>query len=199
MPITHDDLIKVGAKWLKNQHSSGSDYNSPTHFRHSGCGVILTEFVSFEQSIPDVIGFNNHCSIVIECKISHTDYLADLKKPHRFHLNPKQCGNYRYYLTLPQIISPDEVENGWGLLYYDGKIHVIKPPTLHTEPEIKMAEYSILYSIARRAVVKNLLDELLKPEHTCIICGKSAIIYDLKFNFYCNRCYNKQYKGKINE
>jgi len=132
--------------------------------------------------------------MVIECKVSHADYLADLQKQHRNTTNLKQCGNFRYYLTLPQIIKPDEVNNGWGLLYYDGKVHVVKPPTQHTEPEIKVAEYSLLYSIARRASDKGLLNKIIAPYRECCVCHNNVDewIHDLvyKKNF-CNSCYAK--------
>ena len=190
--ITHDKLIEVGAKWLKSQHSSGDNKSLSSVFRHSGCGVILKEFVSFEVSIPDVIGFNNHCSVVIECKVSHEDYIADLKKDHRAVDNLKQCGNYRYYLTLPEIIKPEEIKNGWGLLYYDGKVHIVKAPDYHNEPEIKVAEYSILYSVVRRASDKNQLEEILKPYRFCDSCHR--VVHEWKFIKYkgnlCLDCLN---------
>jgi hypothetical protein len=188
--ITHDDLIQIGVKWLKSQHSSGGDsYNKPNHFYHAGCGVILSEFVSMEQSIPDVIGFNNCCSVVIECKISHADFLADLKKPHRAIANSQQCGNYRYYLTLPNIIKPEEITNGWGLLYYDGKVHLIKNPEHKIDTQIKVAEYSILYSIARRATLKGLMPNILKNFNLCASCGK-LLDTDIKTikPMYCDDC-----------
>ncbi len=193
--ITHSDLIKVGANWLKKQHGGWDNkYKKDRGYYHSSCGVILTEFKSFEVSIPDVIGFNNYCSVVIECKVSHSDYLADLKKSHRFALNPKQCGNYRYYLTLPDVIKIDEVNNGWGLLYYDGKVSVVKPPTLHTESEIKVAEYSILYSIARRASDKKLLDKIIAPYAECCVCNHNVddwVRDEVYHKNFCKSCWSK--------
>ncbi len=190
--ITHSDLVEIGAKWLEKSHGSFKDNTS-----HAPCHVILKEFKSFEFSIPDVIGFNNFNSVVIECKVSHSDFLNDFKKVHRDSNNLKQCGNLRYYLTLPQIIKPDEVQNGWGLLYYDGKIQMMKSPTLHSEPEIKVAEYSILYSIARRASDKGLLNKIIAPYRECCMCHKKvdewihSLVYKKDF---CNECY-----AKINE
>jgi hypothetical protein len=153
----------------------------------------LPEFKSAEISIPDVIGFNDTHSILIECKVSHADYLADLKKFHRAVDNPQQCGNYRYYLTLPDIIKYEEVNNGWGLLYYDGKVHVIKPPVLHTEPEIKVAEYSILYSLARRIALKGLMKNALTPFRICDFCGEVAESWHRKFGKnFCEKCWDKK-------
>lgn len=190
--LTHDDLIKLGTKWLRKQHSSGKD---KLNFHHTGCGVILPEYVSSERSIPDVIGFNTSESIVIECKTSHNDYLADLKKPHRNLINPKQCGNYRYYLCPHDIISVNELTNGWGLLYTNGKaIFVIKSALWHGEPEIKVAEWFILYSLARSAEVLGLITQLRKHEYeTCDKCGKNTVVrYHYKDKWLCSRCYNKE-------
>lgn len=155
--ITHDDLVKRAEKWLSTQR-----YNKDAKDHIPSCGVVLTEFSSFGPAIPDVIGFNHRRSVVIECKVSRGDFLSDQKKPHRGSL--KQLGNYRYYLVLPHIVAPEETPEGWGLLYaFDRDIRVSKYAPLHTDPEIRAAEYSILYSIARRVALRELLPEIRKP------------------------------------
>lgn len=149
--LTHQDLVLRGAKWLRNRHRGCP-----------GCNVILTEFVTSGSAIPDVIGFNRWDSVVLECKVSRSDFLADKRKIHRHSFN--QCGNYRYYLVLPNIVSVEDIPEGWGLLYLQARcINIIKPSVRNSEPNVRAAEYSILYSIARRAEIRGYIPSLRKP------------------------------------
>jgi hypothetical protein len=161
--ITHSDLVERGAKWLESQHAGyyGKEKTPARYWNHAACGVILKEYKCITDSIPDVIGFTARRSVVIECKVSRADFLADQKKPHRAVDNLQQCGNYRYYLTLPNIVGVEDVPEGWGLLYaQSNKIQVVKPSPEHIEPQIRVAEYFILYSIARRCALRGVLKDI---------------------------------------
>ncbi len=137
--MTHDELIQRGAKWLKNNYQS--KYRFP---------IILTDYHCFSAERPDIIGFANSSSIVIECKISLSDFKADLKKPHRQYVN--KLGQMRCYLCPVGLIPKEIIPEGWGLLYaHDRKITIEIEPPWHTEDGIRWAEYHILYSIIRRA------------------------------------------------
>lgn len=146
----HDSLSSLGAKWLKRQ----------------GFPVVATELVSIgcrEQA--DVIGFRSNCSVVIESKVSRSDFFADLKKQHRL---TGGLGLYRFYLCPPDMIRPDELPERWGLLYAAGKkvVEVVRPQgniwpgnetAMETWDRFKhkpdlAAERSILFSISRRLV-----------------------------------------------
>lgn len=66
---------------------------------------------------PDAIGWRDGISILIECKASHADFLADRKKPFRAETDNQQgMGDWRFYLCPPEIIKPEELPEGWGLL-----------------------------------------------------------------------------------
>lgn len=100
--ITHDELVKAGAKWLK---------------KSNGSRIVLTEMVTSNLEIPDIIGFKSGFSILIECKTSRSDFLVDKKKSFRIY--PEDgMGNYRLFLCPDNLIKPDELPEGWGLLYY---------------------------------------------------------------------------------
>ncbi len=143
--MNHKDLVIVGAKWVKHSHNGCEFPDGGYRMSHP---IVLKELVSYEEAIPDVIGFCAGYSTVIECKATRRDYLADKKKPHRY--NVKQPGNYRYYLTPTNALN-DDIYNGWGLLETDGVNVVVRVTApFHFEPEVKVAEYSILYSFARR-------------------------------------------------
>ena len=147
--ITHDMLVKQAKRWLETNSKLS-------------CGVVLAEYRCYANSIPDVIGFNADRSIVIECKISRSDFLADKHKPHRGYVN--QLGNKRFYFVLPHILSAEDIPEDWGLIYAgDKRVTIVKDAPYHTEPTVKVAEYSILYSIARRANIKGFMNEITKP------------------------------------
>ncbi len=146
--LRHDELITLGIRWLRCSHSGTEFGDSHDGYRYSH-PVVLKELVSMGFSIPDIIGFCAVSSTVIECKASRKDYQADKLKSHRHRL--KQPGNYRYYLAPQGMIKMGEIHNGWGLLETDGcNIFVKLAAPYHCEPEIKVSEYHILYSFARR-------------------------------------------------
>jgi len=104
----HADLVKKAARWLNK----------------FGCGVVLSELSAFTHSgeIPDVIGWKNNQSLLIECKTSLTDFKKDQRKPFR-HNNTKNIyalGHWRFYFAPTCIIPFDLIPDGWGLLELDG-------------------------------------------------------------------------------
>jgi hypothetical protein len=66
--------------------------------------------------MPDAIGWKRGChSVLVECKITRADFLADRAKP--FRQEPEQgVGSERFYLTPPVLIKTEELPAGWGLL-----------------------------------------------------------------------------------
>src|SRR3546814_6733254 len=85
----------------------------------NGVGVISTELVcagSVEQ--PEVIGVRSTCCAIIEVKVSRADFLADARKPER---RQGGLGLYRFYLCPENLITPDDLPPGWGLIYAAGR------------------------------------------------------------------------------
>ena len=98
--MTHSQLVEKAVRWL----------------RHYRCGVVLSEQACVSGEMPDAIGWKRAChSVMIECKVTRADFLADRIKP--FRLKPEQgVGCERFYLAMPDLISVDELPAGWGLL-----------------------------------------------------------------------------------
>ena len=158
--ITHKSLVEQAKKWLENAH--GSKF---------ACGVVLAEFNCTLPEIPDVIGFNRGRSILIECKVRRADFQADKRKTHRHYI--RKIGNYRYFLTLPNVTCAEEIENGWGLLYAtDKKIIEVKESEYFPDDSIKAEEWSILYSIVRRLNLRGLLKDIQEPSERWKDVGK---------------------------
>lgn len=100
--MSHDELVLTAAEWVQNR----------TH----RCKVVAIERLSQAPCIPDVLGWDCHgSSVLVECKTSRSDFLADQRKPHR--ANDWMCvGNKRYYMTPPDLLDTDDLPDGWGLV-----------------------------------------------------------------------------------
>jgi len=104
--------------------------------------------------------------MLVECKTSRSDFKHDGRKECR-NRGINHLGNYRYYLVPNGLIRPDEVPDGWGLLYAKPKtIRIAVRAPVHGEAEIRAEEHHILYSLVRRATIRGYLPSLTQPENT---------------------------------
>jgi hypothetical protein len=105
---------------------------------------------SAESETPDAIGWRVGRSILIECKTSRSDFLADGKKFFRQY--PEQgMGHTRYFMAPAGLIKPDDLPAGWGLLEVGVKIRETVKPADH-RPYDASAEVTLLLSVIRRGV-----------------------------------------------
>ncbi len=143
--LTHAYLNQRGAIFLKSE-------------KH--CGVVAVELKTWVvDSIPDVIGFKQDCSYLIECKTSRSDFFADRKKPHRHPRSMFGVGNYRYFLCPTDCIQVEDLSEGWGLLWIEHKYITVVKDVDRTMLRGVISEYrhdvnpildrGLLYSIAR--------------------------------------------------
>jgi len=133
---SHKELVSIAARWL-----------------NSKCGVVLPEFVTYEAEIADVLGFSRRNSYMIEVKVSRADFLRDKKKYFRYY-EEMGVGNLRYYACTRGLIGPLEVPDGWGLIYVSPNGNARQMLAPDRKKANYEAEKNILYSYARRAVVK---------------------------------------------
>jgi len=111
--VTHAELVEIGRRWLLRPWRSGKGSG------HGACRIILTELSAYTThgEIPDVLGFDSgkSHSILIECKTSRADFLADAKKP--FRTNPAQgIGTQRWFLVPAGVLTAEDLPENWGLL-----------------------------------------------------------------------------------
>ncbi|KGP01133.1 adenylosuccinate synthase [Alcaligenes faecalis] len=116
MTLTHDALCDLAVKWLKRPHSQNGH----------GCNVAVSEARSGRDGeIPDAIGFRiatpNVGSVVVECKVSRSDFLADKAKPHR---KERGMGHWRYFMCPEGLIDIEDLPEGWGLLWVNQRSHI---------------------------------------------------------------------------
>ena len=66
--MTHGQLVERAVRWLRSYR----------------CGVVLSEQACVSGEMPDAIGWKraNH-SVLVECKVTRADFLADRGKPFR--------------------------------------------------------------------------------------------------------------------
>jgi hypothetical protein len=107
--MTHSQLVDKAVCWLRSYR----------------CGVVLSEQACISGEMPDAIGWKRAChSVLVECKVTRSDFLADSAKP--FRLKPGQgVGCERFYLVAAGLIRCEELPKGWGLLEcIRGKVEV---------------------------------------------------------------------------
>ena len=100
--MTHAQLVERAVSWLRSYR----------------CGVVLSEQACVSGEMPDAIGWKQAChSVLVECKVTRGDFLADREKPFR-QKPEKGVGSERFYLTPPGLVKTGELPTGWGLLEY---------------------------------------------------------------------------------
>ncbi|EKA5635910.1 hypothetical protein OKZ62_001814 [Vibrio navarrensis] len=124
-------------RWMKKQGfavvASNIKIAGSREISAGGCGCpnAFSEVQSGSNGgeIVDAIGIKTAEgteTIVVEVKISRSDFFADRKKP--FRIKPESgMGNYRYYMCPEGLIDQTELPTKWGLIYVGarGKIKVI--------------------------------------------------------------------------
>jgi hypothetical protein len=129
---------------------------------------VLYEFATAADENPDVIGWAVGAgSVVIECKLSRSDFLRDAAKAAR--RNPRAgMGQRRFYLCPPALINVKDLPPKWGLLWATkGQIIVKREARGHPERNLA-AEVSFLSSMLRRAQIRigtRPLSEWLRGEN----------------------------------
>src|ERR1700676_450438 len=138
--MTHARLVEMAEEWL----------------RRSRCGIVLSEQGCSSGEMPDAIGWKgrNH-SIMLECKISRSDFFADSAKPWR--TNPEMAlGCERYYAAPKGMLKAGEMPEGWGLLEAQGRELKLakKSKRKLRQPEGLMNEMNLLLASLRRVEVR---------------------------------------------
>lgn len=125
---THKILCDRAAHWLQSS---------------KGCKVVLVERNTGRGGEePDAIGWSA-CgySYLVEVKVSRSDFLADKKKDHRRRPHTGM-GKSRFYLCPKGMIQPEEMPEGWGLLWAtDFQIRLQNPDALINRGEFEVDQY----------------------------------------------------------
>lgn len=111
IPMTHRGLCELARRWLLRPMSGDGPLK-----QGGDCKRAFSEIQAGnwgEQA--DAFGLNSYYSVLIEVKMSVSDFRADSKKEHR--KRPELgIGDYRYYMTPEGLLDPDTVPEKWGLI-----------------------------------------------------------------------------------
>lgn len=155
--MTHSELVKYSSRWLLNQNI---------------VRVTLEEFGAGNNGeIPDVIGFGRFGnSVVIECKVSRSDFLRDHKKPFR---KENGMGKYRLFSCPWGLININELPEKWGLVWFNengyGRIQkrvFPKRPMDENENAFYqnlLCEHHLMMNALNRLRYRGVLDRVYEP------------------------------------
>lgn len=140
--LTHDRLVEISRNWLASR--------SP---------VAISEISSGAGESPDCIAFcvslkngKAHVgfgSVLIECKVSKSDYYADQNKYCRI-CHDRGMGDYRFYMAPKGLIDVEKLPCNWGLLEVNGTGKVKMVKVAERQESDKNKEIALLVSTLRR-------------------------------------------------
>jgi hypothetical protein len=162
--FTHKDLIPIAYKWV---------------LKRASCGVAFKELNTncSNKEYPDVIGFSGWGrSVLIEVKVSRSDFLNDKKKAFRKdpHLG---MGMYRFFMCPTGLIATHELPAGWGLIYVAGSgratcVHnpYFKGPEGNIwangfDKRNIVAEHGLMVSALRRLHIKGHIESIYDKQY----------------------------------
>jgi hypothetical protein len=138
--MTHAKLVRMSVRWLRSYR----------------CGVVLSEQACVSGEMPDAIGWKKAChSVLVESKVSRSDFLADRGKPFRLKAETG-VGCERYYLAPRALIRIAELPTGWGLLEVCGReIERVKVSATNLRSAIGFEnEMNLLLASLRRVEIR---------------------------------------------
>ena len=159
--ITHESLRKKAMQVLKRDRYN---VNRRTERVGFGCSIVLSELYSAANDVPDAIGWVYGHSVLIECKISRSDFLADQKKPQR--LAGTGSGEQRYYFAPRGLLSSPDLPPDWGLLELDGQtvLRTVAAPRRQIDISGHQQEKKMLLSTISRIRCREFLI-ISRPEN----------------------------------
>lgn len=149
--MQHSTLVAMGVRWLSRR-----------------CSVVLSEFATRAEETPDVIGWAaGSASVLIECKLTRSDFLRDARKDAR--RKPRAgMGQRRYYLCPPGVIEVKDLPAKWGLLWAVDRQVAVKREARGYPDRNLLAEVRFLSAMLRRAQIRigsRPLSEWLRGEN----------------------------------
>jgi hypothetical protein len=115
------------------------------------CSVTVREIGSGNE-IPDVLGwYSRWASILVECKVTLSDFKADQNKSFRKQEDEAGLGNARFYMVpiaLKEKVLP-LIPDRWGLLVATEKRILVEKESAFFEKNWR-AEMGLMNSILRR-------------------------------------------------
>jgi len=180
--MTHAQLVRMAVNWLRSYR----------------CGVVLSEQACVSGEMPDAIGWKRGChSVLVECKISRADFLADRAKAFR-QKRELGLGCERFYLAPRGLLGPGELPAGWGLLGCWGrKVEMVRPSNKKMRSATGLHyEMNLLLASLRRVEIRiepQTITEFLKwknrmAEYNRGTLPEGIMALEEEPNFYLQEC-----------
>ncbi|OZI09161.1 hypothetical protein BWI93_05290 [Siphonobacter sp. BAB-5385] len=130
---------------------------------------------SIDPECPDVLGFRSDNCVVIECKVSRSDFLADRKKKHR---QQGGMGRYRIFCVPKGLIKAEELPERWLLLevtdkgicypnFHPNSLRWYMNTEFRTKHEFDCrdlrAEMRVMYMALSRLTLRGLFESIYEP------------------------------------
>jgi hypothetical protein len=140
--MNHKELTLKASRWLK-KHSNNTVIPN--------CREVATEIscANATGEIADVIGWCSWTSVLIEVKVSRSDFKRDSKKIFREYAD-MGMGEFRYYICPTDLIKIDELPPNWGLLYYSKDCGIKIIQKAERQQANLQSERTLLLSLLRR-------------------------------------------------
>jgi len=138
--MTHAQLVEKAVEWLRSYR----------------CGVVLSEQACVSGEMPDAIGWKRAShSVLVECKVTRGDFLADRDKPFR-QKQELGLGCERFYLTPSGLLQLKDLPPGWGLLEVrQRKVEVVRRSARNLRTATGQAnEMNLLLASLRRVEIR---------------------------------------------
>lgn len=151
--MTHAGLVDRAVAWLRGTQR---------------CHVVLHERCGRTGEQPDAIGWTpSGASLLVECKVSRADFLADAKKPWR-RVPEIAMGCERWYFTPDGLLHPSELPDGFGLAEAGPRVVRIKRKAQGRPDYCRTTEIALLVSELRRYQ----LHGITYPKLSDVLVGK---------------------------
>lgn len=174
--MSHDNLSALAAKWMQRPASANG----------CGCHIGLVEVGHlYNGERADAWGHRwewEYCggSVLVEVKVSRSDFLADSKKPHR-NGETLGIGDFRYYMCPEGLIKIDDLPPRWGLIWVNkrGHIKVLCGHAIafknHNKDGVEYWRHEVNHGI-EKSLLSHLLRRLGDPEEINIKFKKASKI-----------------------
>ena len=156
--FSHSELVEIGYRWCLNKSA-----------------FVFHELVTINGTgeVPDVIGFKDDGTFLIEAKTTRSDFLSDKKKPFR-KCPSEGMGDWRFFICNKGLIKVGELPEGWGLIEVNekGKARTMFNPfgkgniysRWKRNPKNEYAERRMMFSALRRLHLRKRIEEIYNPQ-----------------------------------
>lgn len=139
--LSHSDIVTRTAHWMTARQVR--DWGHKPRLARPPAFLWIEKAVPWTTEMPDVLAVYDighmedraaMVTVMAEVKASRSDFLSDKRKPHR---QPGSgVGDYRLYVCPPHVIEPEDLSDGWGLMWvYSHMCKVLVKPIFRDRPE----------------------------------------------------------------